>query len=77
LNTDFSNLISETIRPIDVKLLSLESQCEDLRVAQEQTLEELNKYQDNLENMITQNDVQIRVKLDTLSFDLHRHKEAS
>lgn len=35
LNTDFSSLLSESTKPIDVKLLALESQCDELRNAQE------------------------------------------
>ena len=52
INSDFTTIINENLKPIDLKILTFENHCEDLRIAQEQALEELTKYQDNLENII-------------------------
>lgn len=55
LNNDLAAVLNAQTKPFELKIMSLESQCEELRVAQEQALEELNKYQDNIERIIEQN----------------------
>ena len=75
LNTDLTSYLGELTKPIDVKLLTLEGQCEELRQAQELALEELNKYQDNIERIIEQNQEQMTIKVESLSHEFSRLKD--
>lgn len=77
LNTDFSTSLSEATRPLDVKVLALESQCEEIRMAQVQALEELTKYQDNIESMINQNEGQINERVEAINSEFQKHKVSS
>ena len=58
----------------DRKVVEVENQLDDLRVAQEQTLEELSKYQDNLERMMEQNEGSIMTRVNKVISDLEAFK---
>ena len=58
----------------DRKVVEVENQLDDLRVAQEQTLEELSKYQDNLERMMEQNEGSIMTRVNKVISDLESFK---
>ena len=75
LNNDFSQLLGEQTKPLEVSLLTLQSQCEELRQSQELALEELNKYQDNIENIIEQNQSQLRVRVESIGDDMEKVKD--
>lgn len=76
INSDFITIINENLKPIDLKILTLENHCEDLRLAQEQALEELTKYQDNIENIIAQSQDQLRLQVNTLDVGFTKSKES-
>lgn len=54
INTDFSTLLNESLKSIDLRILTLEGQCEDLKAAQDQGVADLGKYQDNIERIVKQ-----------------------
>ena len=54
LKENFNKLLRDEIKDKDKRVMQLEGVTEDMRTSQEQLLEELNKYQDNIENIIEQ-----------------------
>lgn len=52
INTDFSSLLNESLKPIDLRILTLEGQIDDIRAGQDQGVADLVKYQDNIEKIV-------------------------
>eukprot|EP00347_Sterkiella_histriomuscorum_P007377 403349172 len=74
LREETNSVLMQGLTQSDQKLMNFESQIEDIRIGQEQSLEELSKYQDTLERLMEKNHAQLEDDLRTLRNDFEKQK---
>ncbi len=70
LAIDFHSQLSQQVKPLEMRLLQIESQTNQQMQAQEMTLEEFNKYQDTLEGIIDKNAKELKTNMQKLEKDI-------
>ncbi|CDW84164.1 UNKNOWN [Stylonychia lemnae] len=75
LREEANSIVMAGLTQNDKKIMGVEAQLEDIKISQEQSVEELSKYQDGLEQLMDQNKFQLQDNINNVKGEFEKFKQ--